>query len=127
MSLLPNARTTIAAISSTLALTAPSLVSAESAADDASPENAFQEFALELADKKSWESADIERTVALWDALDAEQRYSARRYTGFNELLNSASSRAREFRELAEVSTLSESLLLKAREIDQVTEMLLNQ
>ena len=127
MSLLPNARTTIAAITSTLALTAPVTVSASIQEDAIASGNAFQELALKMSKKQKWTAKDIEKLLDSWSQLNQEQRYSARRYNGYNRLLTSATERAMEFRELAEVSTLSASLEESAREVDKITNALLNQ
>ncbi len=127
ISLLPNARTTIAAITSTLALTAPAVAIANRTDPAVAPANAFQEFAAQLAEKKSWQIEQIDQVLRLWSKLDSEQRYSARRYTGYNELLSTAVERAADYRELIEVSTLDESLEASARQFDRISKALLNQ
>ena len=124
MSILPNARMTLAAVSSAMALATPVVADAE-AVKKPTPTNEFLIFANNLSLKTDWKIEDIDRIVALWQSLDNEQRYSARRYTTYHLLLDSSARRAIEFRELAEVSNLGASLEIKAQEVDRVTRALL--
>ncbi|MEM7209406.1 MAG: hypothetical protein AAF434_16410 [Pseudomonadota bacterium] len=124
MSLLPNARTTIAALTSTLALTVPSSATAESTQNSSELSNEFQKEAQKMAEKKKWSEDDIAQILSVWEKLTNEQQYSARRYQGYNSLLVSSVERATELRELAEVSTLQASLEAQANQIDRISDAL---
>jgi len=119
MSLLPNARATFVVITSKFSTVVATSHPAERAVS-------FQEFAVQLVKESSWQIEHIDQVLGLWSQLDYAQRYSARRYTGYAELLSDSIERATEFRELVEVSTLGESLEAKARQIDRVSNALLN-
>ena len=126
MSLLPNARATFAAIALDFPPNTAVVATTNRAQRAGSPASAFQEFAVQLVKNRSWRTEQIDQVLDLWSRLDSAQRYSARRYTSYINLLSDSIERATEFRELVEVSTLGESLLAKARQIDRISKALLN-
>ena len=123
LSLLPNARMTMTAIAASVTLPSPSAAAIGKGKNLA---NEFQQYASGLSKKKKWGSKDIKQLLHTWSQLNLEQRYTARRYTAFNDLLARAAIQAEEFRELSDVSTLSASLKYKAIQLDRVTDTLLN-